>query len=104
MHGTGNDFVLLRAQGDEQDWSRLAQAMCDRHYGIGADGLLLVLPSSSADMGMRMFNPDGSEAEACGNGLRCVVKYAIDEGLAQPRGGQVRVETAVGVLAAQVFG
>jgi diaminopimelate epimerase len=104
MHGTGNDFVLLRAQGDEQDWSRLAQAMCDRHYGIGADGLILVLPSSRADVGMRMFNPDGSEAEMCGNGLRCVVKYAVDEGLARPRDGRMSVETVVGVLAAQVFG
>jgi diaminopimelate epimerase len=104
MHGIGNDFVLLRAQGDEQDWSPLAQAVCDRHYGIGADGLILVLPSSRADVGMRMFNPDGSEAEMCGNGLRCVVKYAVDEGLAQPRGGELSVETAVGVLSAQVFG
>jgi diaminopimelate epimerase len=104
MQGTGNDFVLLGAQGDEQDWSRLAQAMCDRHYGIGADGLILVLPSSSADVRMRMFNPDGSEAEICGNGLRCVVKYAVDEGLAWPREGQLSVETSTGVLAAQVFG
>jgi len=104
MHGTGNDFVLLRVQGAEQDWSDLAQAMCDRHYGIGADGLILVLPSSRADVGMRMFNPDGSEAEMCGNGLRCVVKYAVDEGLARPRDGGISVETAVGVLSAQVFG
>jgi len=104
MHGTGNDFVLLRVQGDEQDWSRLAQAMCDRHFGVGADGLILVLPSSRADVGMRMFNPDGSEAEMCGNGLRCVVKYAVDEGLARPRDGQLSVETATGVLSAQVFG
>jgi len=104
MHGAGNDFVLLRVQGDEQDWSRLAQAMCDRHYGIGADGLILVLPSFRADVGMRMFNPDGSEAEVCGNGLRCVVKYAVDEGLARPREGELSVETATGVLSAQVFG
>jgi diaminopimelate epimerase len=104
MHGTGNDFVLLRAQGDEQDWSDLARAMCDRHFGVGADGLILVLPSSRADVGMRMFNPDGSEAEVCGNGLRCVVKYAVDEGLARPRDGWISVETAVGVLSAQVFG
>jgi diaminopimelate epimerase len=104
MHGTGNDFVLLRAQEDEQDWSRLAQAMCDRHYGIGADGLILVLPSSRADLGMRMFNPDGSEAEMCGNGLRCLVKYAVEEGVARPRDGRMSVETAVGVLSAQVFG
>lgn len=104
MHGTGNDFVLLRVQGDEQDWSRLARVMCDHHFGVGADGLILVLPSSCADVGMRMFNPDGSEAEMCGNGLRCVVKHAVEEGLAQPRDGGISVETAVGVLAAEVFG
>ena len=104
MHGIGNDFVLLRARGDEQDWSGLAQAMCERHFGIGADGLILVLPSSRADVGMRMFNPDGSEAEICGNGLRCVVKYAVDEGLAWPREGHLSVETPTGVLSAKVFG
>jgi diaminopimelate epimerase len=104
MHGAGNDFVLVRAQGDEQDWSRLAQAMCDRHFGIGADGLILVLPSSSADVRMRMFNPDGSEAEICGNGLRCVARYAVEEGLAWPRDGRLSVETPTGVLSAQVFG
>jgi len=104
MHGTGNDFVLLEAQGDERDWPRLARAMCDRHFGVGADGLILVLPSSRADVRMRMFNPDGSEAEMCGNGLRCIVKYAVDGGLARPRAGRIDVETPAGVLAAQTFG
>jgi diaminopimelate epimerase len=104
MHGTGNDFVLLEAQGDEQDWPRLAQAMCDRHFGVGADGLILVLPSSRADVRMRMFNPDGSEAEMCGNGLRCIVKYAVEGGLARPRAGRIDVETLAGVLAAQTSG
>jgi len=104
MHGTGNDFVLLEARGDEQDWPRLAQAMCDRHFGVGADGLILVLPSARADVRMRMFNPDGSEAEMCGNGFRCVVKYAVEGGLARPRDGRIDVETLAGVLAAQAFG
>lgn len=104
MHGTGNDFVLLEAQGDERDWPRLAQAMCDRHFGIGADGLILVLPSSRADVRMRMFNPDGSEAEMCGNGLRCIVKYAVEGGLAHPRSDCIDVETPAGVMAAQTFG
>ncbi len=104
MHGTGNDFVLLEAKGDERDWPRLAQAMCDRHFGVGADGLILVLPSSQADLRMRMFNPDGSEAEMCGNGLRCLVKYAVEGGLARPSGGRIDVETPIGVLAAQTFG
>jgi diaminopimelate epimerase len=104
MQGTGNDFVLLEAQGDERDWPRLAQAMCDRHFGVGADGLILVLPSSRADVRMRMFNPDGSEAEMCGNGLRCIVKYAVEGGLARPRDGRIDVETLAGVLAAQTYG
>jgi diaminopimelate epimerase len=104
MQGTGNDFVLLEARGDERDWPHLAQTMCDRHFGVGADGLILVLPSSRADVRMRMFNPDGSEAEMCGNGLRCIVKYAVEGGLARPRAGRIDVETMAGVLAAQTFG
>ena len=104
MHGTGNDFVLLEGQGDERDWPRLAQAMCDRHLGVGADGLILVLPSSRADVRMRMFNPDGSEAEMCGNGLRCIVKNAVEGGLARPHAGRIGVETLAGVLAAETFG
>ena len=56
--------------------------MCDRKFGIGADGLLLLIPSLKADFGMRMFNPDGSESEACGNGLRCLIKYIADIKLA----------------------
>jgi len=104
MHGTGNDFVLLEAQGNERDWPSLAQAVCDRHFGVGADGLILVLPSARADVQMRIFNPDGSEAEMCGNGLRCVVKYAVEGGLTRPRDGRIDVETPAGVLAAQTFG
>jgi diaminopimelate epimerase len=105
MQGTGNHFVLLEARGDEQDWPRLAQAMCDRHFGVGADGLILVLPAKGgADVRMRIFNPDGSEAEMCGNGLRCIVKYAVEGGLARPRDGRIDVETPAGVLTAQTFG
>jgi diaminopimelate epimerase len=103
MHGAGNDFVVLRAQGDEQDWPSLARALCDRHFGVGADGLLLVLPSSRGDVGMRFLNPDGSESPMCGNGLRCVAKYAVDEGMAQPRDGRMGIETLLGVLEAEVF-
>ena len=77
LEGAGNDFVLVEAGDTNRDWSRLAIAVCNRHFGIGADGLLLLLPSEAADFRMCMFNPDGSEAEACGNGLRCLVKYII---------------------------
>ncbi len=102
MHGAGNDFVLLEAQEEERDWSKLAVAMCDRHFGIGADGILLVLPSERADLRMRMFNPDGSEAEMCGNGLRCFAKYAVERGLVQPQDGRFTIETLAGVLTTQV--
>lgn len=104
MQGTGNDFLLVEAQGQERDWGPLARAMCDRHYGVGADGLMLVLPSERADVRMRLFNADGSEAEVSGNGVRCLVKYAVERGLARPHDGRVRVEAASGVLEAEVFG
>ncbi|MDO9065730.1 MAG: diaminopimelate epimerase, partial [Chloroflexota bacterium] len=81
MHGLGNDFVVLvPAQIGDQDWPVLARRTCDRHFGIGADGILLVLPSASADFRMRMFNPDGSEAEMCGNGIRCFGKLVLENG------------------------
>ncbi|MBA7635037.1 Diaminopimelate epimerase [subsurface metagenome] len=81
LEGAGNDFILVEAGGVGQDWSQLAIAMCNRHFGIGADGLLLLLPSEIADFRMRMFNPDGSEAEACGNGIRCQIRYVVDKEL-----------------------
>jgi diaminopimelate epimerase len=90
---TGNDFILmdtltqtLSLEGigpGDADWGELARAMCDRHFGIGADGLILVQNSTIADFKMRIFNADGSEAEVCGNGLRCFAKYAIEKGIAR---------------------
>ncbi len=103
MQATGNDFVLIEAGETERDWSRLAKSMCDRHFGVGADGLILLLPSKLADLGMRMFNPDGSEAEACGNGLRCLARYAIDRGLADAS-GELSVETLGGIRKARARG
>ena len=71
MHGTGNDFVLVDGRKfSDQDWSQVAEQVCDRHFGIGADGLIMLQPSDVADLRMRMWNPDGSEAEMCGNGIR----------------------------------
>ncbi len=104
MQGTGNDFLLVEAAGGEHDWGELARAMCDRHYGVGADGLMLVLPSQEADVRMRLFNADGSEAEVSGNGVRCLVKYAVERGLARPYDRRVQVEAGSGVLEAEVFG
>jgi diaminopimelate epimerase len=104
MQGTGNDFLLVETDDEGRDWGALAQAMCERHYGVGADGLMLVLPSQAADVRMRLFNADGSEAEVSGNGVRCLVKYVVERGLARPRDGRLRVEAASGVLEAELFG
>ena len=101
MHGTGNDFVMVDARSLDRDWAKLAVAVCDRHFGVGADGLLLVLPSEAADLRMRMYNPDGTEAEQCGNGVRCFVKYAVERALVSLQEGAMTVETAAGVLATQ---
>ena len=97
MQGAGNDFILVEADDTPQDWSRMAIAMCDRHFGIGADGLVVVLPSDKADFRMREFNPDGSEAEACGNGLGCLAKYVIVKGLINAATPEMSVETLAGV-------
>ena len=81
LQATGNDFIMVDARTIEEEWSKLAQAACNRHFGIGADGLILVQDSTIADLRMRIFNSDGSEAEVSGNGLRCFARYAIDKGL-----------------------
>lgn len=79
MHGLGNDFILVRATQVPDHVNRFAQQICDRHYGIGADGLVYVLPSETADVQMRIFNNDGSESQQCGNAVRCVSKYVLEE-------------------------
>ena len=102
MHGIGNDYVYVNLLEETvNDPASLAREVSDRHFGIGADGLILIGPSDSADVSMRIFNADGSEAEMCGNGVRCVAKYAREHGLAS--GDDVRVETAAGVKPIHVF-
>ena len=89
MHGAGNDYIYLDARGMDEDWPALSRVMSDRHFGVGGDGIILVLDSEQADLRMRMFNADGSEGEMCGNGIRCFAKYAIEReivGAAQRRG------------------
>ena len=96
MHGIGNDYVYVDCfEQQVADPARLAVAVSDRHFGIGGDGLILVCPSDQADVRMRMFNADGSEAQMCGNGIRCVAKYAYDHG--RSRANPMRVQTAAGV-------
>ena len=103
MHGLGNDYVVLDGTVTSMDLPRLAVQLCDRHFGVGADGLLVAEPSSSADVTMRMFNPDGSEAEMCGNGIRCFTKYVLENGLASLRNGVITVQTLNGILEVTPF-
>jgi diaminopimelate epimerase len=99
MHGIGNDYVYVDCVTGKppRDPAALSRAVSDRHFGVGSDGLILLCPSERADVRMRMFNADGSEAEMCGNGVRCVAKYAFEHGLS--RNNPMRVETGRGVLA-----
>lgn len=98
MHGAGNDYVYFDcfAEPIPRDAPQLAVAVSDRHKGIGGDGLILICPSETADARMRMFNADGSEAEMCGNGVRCLAKYVYDHGIA--RRDELRIETGRGIL------
>ena len=100
--GCGNDFVLFDCRQDvPADYAKLAQQVCDRHYGVGADGILVVLPSDCADFRMRIFNTDGSEAEMCGNGIRCFARYIYDFGLTDKT--CFTVETGAGVLVPEII-
>ena len=110
MHGLGNDYIYVNCFAEQVDSpSELARVMSDRHFGVGSDGLILIGPSNLADARMRMFNADGSEAQMCGNGIRCMAKYVYDHKLAAAGGqfsipGQetfdisLRIETGRGVL------
>lgn len=101
MHGLGNDFIMLDDSNNTLcDCSALAKRLCDRRTGIGADGLILVRKSDVADVRMSIFNSDGSEAEMCGNGIRCFARYARDLGLT-PR-DSFSVETLAGIMKAVV--
>src|SRR5258706_11710485 len=97
MHGIGNDYVYVNGFVEKvADPVQTAKKIADRHFGVGGDGLILILPSQKADVRMRMFNADGSESEMCGNGVRCVAKYAYDHGLS--KSNPMKVETGRGVL------
>jgi diaminopimelate epimerase len=98
MHGAGNDYIYVNCFDEPipDDPARLARQVSDRHFGIGGDGLVLICPSAVADARMRMFNADGSEAEMCGNAIRCVGKYLYDHGLVQK--DRLLIETGRGIL------
>jgi diaminopimelate epimerase len=102
LHGTGNDFVVVDARQFDRDWSELAAVICDRHFGVGGDGLILACHSERADVRMRIFNADGSEAEMSGNGMRCLVKFAVDGDIVTPTGDEFDVETGAGVMRVRI--
>lgn len=102
MHGAGNDYIYIDAlKGDypyylkEENLPDLSRKISDRHFGVGSDGLIIILPSSRADFRMRIFNSDGSEAKMCGNGIRCVGKYVYDLGYTSKK--HLTVETNSGI-------
>ncbi len=96
MHGAGNDYVYIDARNNKiDDIPSLAIKVSDRHKGIGSDGLVLILPSDEAHVRMRMFNSDGSEAQMCGNAIRCVGKYAFEHGIVNT--AELDVETQAGI-------
>ena len=99
MHGLGNDFVMLDCIRNEapaeETLLELSQRICDRHFGVGADGLILILEDDVADYRMRMWNPDGSESEMCGNGIRCFGKHLFDAGMIEAK--SISVATAQGL-------
>jgi diaminopimelate epimerase len=98
MHGAGNDYVYVNCFTEQLTLpaDELAVQISDRRFGVGGDGLILIQPSNVADARMRMFNADGSEAEMCGNGIRCVAKYVFDHGICQR--DTLHIETGNGVL------
>ncbi len=96
MHGLGNDYIFTyKMQEELQNPAILAQKISDRHFGIGGDGLVLILPSDKADIRMRIFNADGSEAEMCGNASRCVGKFVYDNGIIKKE--RITMETLAGI-------
>ncbi len=101
MQGVGNDFVVIDGRNEMGcDWSTLAIEMCDRRFGIGADGLLVLDNTQQADVMMRMYNPDGTP-DVCGNGLRCVAKYAVERGVVAKN--NLKILTLAGVRNAELL-
>jgi len=103
MQGLGNDFIVVDDRAEhlpDEDLPALGRRLTDRHFGIGGDGLILVRPSTTADFQMRVINSDGSEAEMCGNGIRCFAVYLLEKGLTTAN--PVRVDTRAGVMVLDV--
>lgn len=104
MHGIGNDYIYIDCFKENftiEDAKKYAPVLSERHFSIGGDGIILIMPSDYADAKMKMFNSDGSESEMCGNGIRCAAKYVYDKGISQ--NNPLKIETLRGVLEARLF-
>lgn len=96
MHGAGNDYIFVDClDGIPENLKKNISKICDRHYGVGSDGIIFLMTSAKADFKMRIFNPDGSEAEMCGNAIRCLGKYLYDSKYASSK--QISIETLCGI-------
>jgi len=107
VQGAGNDFLLIDALGENAhrsaiDWSALAPRICDRHFGVGADGILIAQETDVAAARMVIVNSDGSDGEMCGNGFRCFTKYLVERAGMRPTDGALAIETGAGVLHADL--
>ena len=98
LQGAGNDYIYVDGLNEQRNWPEVARRIADRHFGVGADGLIVVTPSERAPVRMRMYNVDGSEGEMCGNGIRCFAKYVLERGMVPANGSTLDVETGAGVL------
>ena len=98
MHGCGNDYIVVDGREFDLDWSNIALKYCERKFSVGADGLLVVKNSNKAPVKMSMYNPDGSEAQMCGNGIRCFTKYIIENEIVEYQKNGLLIETLAGVL------
>lgn len=98
MHGLGNDFIMINGLSENipDDLASFSRKICDRHFGIGADGVIIIRPSTTADMRMQIINSDGSEAEMCGNGIRCFAKYLYERKIVTQK--SMAIETLAGLI------
>ncbi len=102
MHGIGNDYIYINAINEHvENPSLVSSKLSDRHFGVGSDGLVLIMSSEKADFRMRMFNPDGSESEMCGNATRCIGKYVFDKGLTKEN--RITLETLAGIKNLELY-
>jgi diaminopimelate epimerase len=102
MHGLGNDFIVVEDSASEvSDYNAFAKDICRQHLSVGADGIMVVLPSKKADVRMRIVNSDGSEAEMCGNGIRCFARYVYDKGIVNKL--KMEVETLAGIIRPEII-